>query len=140
MSPIFIAGMVFTMARDLGSIGVRFLIDVFLILKRDDFRASWTLSFWLALAAFMLTTVVVTGLLRRLRDLAERHLEQVKLLELTHDSIFVRDCDDMIVFWNRGAEELYGWRLEETQHGRFSSGRARGVVNPLPPGGYRPDR
>jgi hypothetical protein len=30
-----------------------FLIDFFLILKRDGFRASWSLSFWLALAAFM---------------------------------------------------------------------------------------
>ena len=34
-------------------LAVLFLIDVFLILKRDGFRASWTLSFWLALAAFM---------------------------------------------------------------------------------------
>lgn len=30
-----------------------FLIDFFLILKRDGFHASWSLSFWLALAAFM---------------------------------------------------------------------------------------
>ena len=30
-----------------------FVIDFFLILKRDGFRASWSLSFWLALAAFM---------------------------------------------------------------------------------------
>jgi len=30
-----------------------FLIDLFMILKRDGFRASWSLSFWLALAAFM---------------------------------------------------------------------------------------
>ena len=34
-------------------LAVLFLIDVFLILKRDGFRASWTLTFWLALAAFM---------------------------------------------------------------------------------------
>ena len=30
-----------------------FLAVLFLILKRDGFRASWTLTFWLALAAFM---------------------------------------------------------------------------------------
>ena len=30
-----------------------FLIDFFMILKRDGFRASWSLSFWLALAAFI---------------------------------------------------------------------------------------
>ena len=34
-------------------LAVLFLIDVFLVLKRDGFRASWSLSFWLALAAFM---------------------------------------------------------------------------------------
>ncbi len=34
-------------------LAVLFLIDVFLILKRDGFHASWTLTFWLALAAFM---------------------------------------------------------------------------------------
>jgi drug/metabolite transporter (DMT)-like permease len=34
-------------------LAVLFLIDVFFILKRDGFRASWTLTFWLALAAFM---------------------------------------------------------------------------------------
>jgi hypothetical protein len=30
-----------------------FAIDFFLILKRDGFRASWSLTFWLGLAAFM---------------------------------------------------------------------------------------
>jgi multisubunit Na+/H+ antiporter MnhC subunit len=34
-------------------LAILFLIDFFLILKRDGFRASWSLSFWLALAAFM---------------------------------------------------------------------------------------
>ena len=32
---------------------VLFAIDFFLFLKRDGFRASWSLTFWLALAAFM---------------------------------------------------------------------------------------
>jgi PAS domain S-box-containing protein len=39
--------------------------------------------------------------------------EQASLLELTHDSIFVRGMDDVITYWNRGAEELYGWKREE---------------------------
>ena len=34
-------------------LAVLFLIDFFMILKRDGFRASWSLSFWLVLAAFM---------------------------------------------------------------------------------------
>src|SRR5262249_6733091 len=32
---------------------------------------------------------------------------QAGLLDLTHDTIFVRDLDDRITYWNRGAQELY---------------------------------
>jgi len=35
--------------------------------------------------------------------------QQASLLNLTHDSIFVRDMSNIITYWNRGAEELYGW-------------------------------
>jgi PAS domain S-box-containing protein len=39
--------------------------------------------------------------------------QQASLLDLTHDTIFVRDIDDVITYWNRGAQELYGWTAEE---------------------------
>jgi PAS domain S-box-containing protein len=35
--------------------------------------------------------------------------EQASLLDLTHDTIFVRDMSSSITYWNRGAQELYGW-------------------------------
>ncbi len=48
------------------------------------------------------------------RDRAEAALrEQASLLDLTHDSIFVRDRNDVITYWNRGAEALYGWTREQ---------------------------
>ena len=39
--------------------------------------------------------------------------EKANLLELTHDAIFVRDMNDTITYWNRGAEQLYGWLRSE---------------------------
>jgi PAS domain S-box-containing protein len=39
--------------------------------------------------------------------------EKANLLDLTHDSVFVRDLHDVIRYWNRGAQELYGWTAEE---------------------------
>ena len=39
--------------------------------------------------------------------------KQVDLLNLTNDAIIVCDMDDRITFWNRGAEERYGWVEKE---------------------------
>jgi PAS domain-containing protein len=43
----------------------------------------------------------------------EERTQQASLLNLTHDTIFVRDLSDVITYWNRGAQELYGWTPEE---------------------------
>ena len=39
--------------------------------------------------------------------------ERSSLLDLTHDSIFIRDVNSIITYWNRGAEEFYGWTQKE---------------------------
>jgi PAS domain S-box-containing protein len=46
------------------------------------------------------------------KEVAER-TQQASLLNLTHDTIFVRDMSDIITYWNRGAEELYGWSAQQ---------------------------
>jgi PAS domain S-box-containing protein len=45
-------------------------------------------------------------------EVAER-TRQASLLNLTHDTIFVRDMNAVITYWNRGAEELYGFTAEQ---------------------------
>lgn len=39
--------------------------------------------------------------------------ERADLLDLTHDTVFVRDRNDVITYWNRGAAELYGWGKDQ---------------------------
>ena len=56
--------------------------------------------------------------IRLVRQRAEREAEaalreQAHLLDLTHDSIYVCDGTGAITYWNRAAEELYGWTREQ---------------------------
>jgi PAS domain S-box-containing protein len=51
------------------------------------------------------------ALLNQAYELASR--ERAHLLDVAHDAIFVRDIDDTITYWNRGAEERYGWSSEQ---------------------------
>jgi PAS domain S-box-containing protein len=43
----------------------------------------------------------------------QRLEEQAKLLDLAHDSIITWDLNSAIVFWNLGAESMYGWTKAE---------------------------
>lgn len=39
--------------------------------------------------------------------------EQAALIDITTDAIFVTTLDHHILFWNKGAERLYGWQVHE---------------------------
>lgn len=48
------------------------------------------------------------------RKRAEEQIkEQAALLDQAQDAILVRDLDQNILFWNKGAEKIYGWSAEE---------------------------
>ncbi|MEH2319666.1 hybrid sensor histidine kinase/response regulator [Nostoc sp.] len=50
----------------------------------------------------------------RERKLAQEKIrEQAALLDVTTDAICVRDLNNQIIFWNKGAEALYGWQATE---------------------------
>jgi len=59
------------------------------------------------------------GVLGMLTDITERKhseekiREQAALLNITTDAILVRGQNNQILFWNQGAERLYGWKAEE---------------------------
>ena len=55
------------------------------------------------------------------RDICERKqneqqlYEQAALLDIATDGIFVRDFQAQIIFWNQGAEKIYGWQRQEVE-------------------------
>ena len=71
----------------------------------------------------LVTVVVEGGRATQLRgvmvDITDRkeaeaaRLERAGLLDLTHDTVFVRDMADVVTYWNRAAEEFYGWTAKE---------------------------
>jgi PAS domain S-box-containing protein len=50
---------------------------------------------------------------QELQHQAKTLREQAELLDITDDAIMVRDLDDRIIFWNRGAENRYGWTAQD---------------------------
>jgi two-component system, cell cycle sensor histidine kinase and response regulator CckA len=57
----------------------------------------------------------LTGFRWLIRDLSQRKLreqaiyEQAELLNVATEAILVRNLENQILFWNKGAEHLYGW-------------------------------
>ncbi|HXT10705.1 MAG TPA: PAS domain S-box protein [Candidatus Angelobacter sp.] len=45
----------------------------------------------------------------------EQLRSQAALLDISQDAIYVRDFSDKILYWNDGAQHLYGWTLTEVR-------------------------
>ena len=85
----------------------------------------------ISLGAILLTAVLAV----QAQKATEALQKQASLLNQTHDSIFVRDMNDIITYWNRGAQERYGWRAEEAI-GKSSHELLR-TIFPIPLGELR---
>lgn len=48
-----------------------------------------------------------------LQESREELRKRAHLLDLAHEPIVVRGLDDKIIYWNKGAERLYGWTASE---------------------------
>jgi len=67
-------------------------------------------SLGLLISSFSTVRRRVEADLRNTRDKLRIEVEErSSLLDLTHDSIFVCDMAFVITYWNRGAEDFYGW-------------------------------
>jgi len=99
--------------------------DYFFTLPYHSFRVTRAdLPYFLVFILFALLITWFSVLRRRVernllqsRDDLQREVairaRQASLLNLTHDPIFVRDMNGVISYWNRGAEELYGWTADQ---------------------------
>lgn len=71
-------------------------------------------------------SVTLTGIaadVTRHRQAEEQLREQAALLDQTKEAIIVNDLEGRILFWNRGAESIYGWKADEVI-GSSLAGRA----------------
>ena len=102
-----------------------FLFDYFFVLPLFSFSVTTTeipyfvvfigfavLVAWFSAVRHRVERSLVLALDRLQAEVAVR-TQQASLLNLTHDSVFVRDMDFIITYWNSGARELYGWSVSE---------------------------
>lgn len=64
---------------------------------------------------------VIIGIAKIARDISERRLatetlnNQALLLDQAYEAILIRDQQDRIIYWNKGAERVYGWTSEDAR-------------------------
>ena len=50
---------------------------------------------------------------KRYQKAEQKIKEQAALLDVTKDAILVKTLDNHILFWNKGAQKLFGWKADE---------------------------
>lgn len=94
------------------SITAALLLNVYFTPPIFSFRVDKAIDY-IPLVTFIACSLLVTSLVRRIRDAERIQRDHARLLDLTHDTVFVRDADDVVTYWNHAAEQLYGWRRDE---------------------------
>ncbi|MDB5578877.1 MAG: sensor histidine kinase [Bradyrhizobium sp.] len=95
-------------------------------ISREDLAYYFIFVAWAVIvASFSAVRRRIENSLRQARD------TRTNLLNLTHDSIFVRDMQNIITYWNRGAEEFYGWTAAEVV-GKLTTHQLLQTVFPAP--------
>jgi PAS domain S-box-containing protein len=93
------------------------------LLLRLTIRMDWPQKFSLSLYSLVLVGLLVAlsfqiGYLIRRHEIMQKATvrtlrEQASILDMANESIFIRDGEDRITYWNQGAQRLYGWSKEQ---------------------------
>lgn len=97
-------GILFVAAACLGLTGLSYLLN-----HGASGDPEALLRCVMSLAAISVTTLLV----KRNQAATAVLREQARLLDLAHDTVIVRDLQDVVTYWNRGAEELTGWPCDQ---------------------------
>ncbi|MEG4089045.1 PAS domain S-box protein [Microcoleus sp. Pol12B4] len=87
--------------------------------EEDVSQGETTATFFTTKAPWRDAKGNILGIIATTRDIsdrkqAEQTLRQtLEILDLASNSIIIRDMDDRIIYWNQGAEKLYGWTKAE---------------------------
>ncbi len=94
--------------------GERCLVETDVFWRKDgsSFPVEYSANPMLELGVLRGAVITFSDITQRLERERRIH-EQAQLLDLAHDAITVRDLDDRIQFWSRGAEHIFGWTAEE---------------------------
>ena len=68
---------------------------------------------------------------KHLKRAEEQILQQADLLNIATDAIIVVDIEHKVLFWNKGAERIYGWKTEETEGKNISELRLTSAPSEL---------
>ncbi|HEX3855980.1 MAG TPA: response regulator [Verrucomicrobiae bacterium] len=66
----------------------------------------------------------------RLRKAEEKIREQIEFLDKAQDAILVMDLEGSIIYWNKGAERIYGWSAEDAIGKPLADLIFRGISEP----------
>ncbi|MFN6559787.1 MAG: ATP-binding protein [Nostoc sp. ChiSLP01] len=76
-----------------------------------------TVRFFMTLLLHLLLVILLYKLLcnyvKQLQQAEEKIREQKLFLDVAKDAIVVQNIENKILFWNQGAQSLYGWKVEE---------------------------
>ncbi|MGD1043736.1 MAG: PAS domain S-box protein [Bacteroidota bacterium] len=97
--------------------------------ETQDIRTNWELqqprkegsTVWTEVSANIIrdkkgSAIAVLGVSRDIterKNAEEKIAEQAHLLDVALDPIILRDMNDALIYWNKAAENLYGWTFEE---------------------------